>query len=194
MPIARLSFLRGTLVLDGTTRTGIERIFSPAVSAKWEFDPREGVWRCDAAGYVDVREELNARCCGFVDLVPPPPRIEWPRVDLPPLRGDQRAAVDAWRNANRGVIVMPTGTGKTEVALAIMAECGVATLVVAPVRDLMHQWHRRIHERLGYDAGVIGDGRHDVRPVSVTTYESACIHMERLGDRFGLIVFDECHH
>jgi len=33
-----------------------------------------------------------------------------------------------------------------------------------------------------------------VRPISVTTYESASIHMERLGDRFGLVIFDECHH
>jgi superfamily II DNA or RNA helicase len=30
--------------------------------------------------------------------------------------------------------------------------------------------------------------------VAVTTYDSACIHMDRLGDRFALIVFDECHH
>ncbi|MEX0703853.1 MAG: DEAD/DEAH box helicase family protein [Planctomycetales bacterium] len=192
--IARLTFSRGTLVLEGVTRAGIERIFSTPLPAAWEFDPRAGIWRCDAVHYVRVREALQARCLGSVDLVPQPPQVEWPRVALPPLRADQRAAVEAWRRTARGVIVMPTGTGKTEVALAIMAETAVATLVVAPVRDLMHQWHRRLLERLGYDAGVIGDGRHDLRPVSVTTYESACIHMERLGDRFGLIVFDECHH
>ena len=32
------------------------------------------------------------------------------------------------------------------------------------------------------------------RPLTVTTYDSAYIHMERLGDRFALLVFDECHH
>ena len=89
---------------------------------------------------------------------------------------------------------MPTGTGKTEVALSIMAKTATATLVVAPVRDLMHQWHRRILSGLGYDAGIIGDNVYRVRPVSVTTYDSACIHMDKLGDRFGLIIFDECHH
>jgi superfamily II DNA or RNA helicase len=89
---------------------------------------------------------------------------------------------------------MPTGTGKTEIALAIMRETAAATLIVAPVRDLMYQWHRRILHGLGYDAGIIGDNRFRVAPVSVTTYDSACIHMERLGNRFELVVFDECHH
>jgi superfamily II DNA or RNA helicase len=36
---------------------------------------------------------------------------------------------------------MPTGTGKTEVALSIMKQTEAATLVVAPIRDLMYQWH-----------------------------------------------------
>jgi superfamily II DNA or RNA helicase len=89
---------------------------------------------------------------------------------------------------------MPTGTGKTEVALRIMADTALSTLVVVPVRDLMYQWHRRVLEGLGYDAGIIGDNVYRVRPVSVTTYDSACIHMETLGDRFALLVFDECHH
>jgi superfamily II DNA or RNA helicase len=89
---------------------------------------------------------------------------------------------------------MPTGTGKTEVALAIMAQARVATLVVAPVRDLMYQWHRRILERLGFNAGVVGDNQFRLAPVCCTTYDSACIHMEQFGNRFGLIIFDECHH
>lgn len=58
----------------------------------------------------------------------------------------------------------------------------------------MYQWHRRILEGLGYDAGIVGDSVHRVLPVSVTTYDSAWIHMEKFGNRFGLIVFDESHH
>jgi superfamily II DNA or RNA helicase len=75
-----------------------------------------------------------------------------------------------------------------------MASSAISTLVVAPVRDLMYQWHRRIAEGLGYDAGIIGDNTYRLSPVSVTTYDSACIHMERIGNQFGMIVFDECHH
>jgi superfamily II DNA or RNA helicase len=110
------------------------------------------------------------------------------------MRKEQDDALTAWKASGRGILVMPTGTGKTEVALSIMHRTAVSTLVVAPVRDLMYQWHRRIFHGLGFDAGVIGDHQCRVEPVSVTTYDSACIHMERLGDKFGLIIFDECHH
>ena len=89
---------------------------------------------------------------------------------------------------------MPTGTGKTEVALAAMVQTGTATLVVAPIRDLMYQWHRRILKGLGYDAGIVGDNTFNLRPVTVTTYDSACIHMARIGAIFGLLIFDEEHH
>ena len=84
--------------------------------------------------------------------------------------------------------------GKTEIALEIMRRTKAPTLVVAPVKDLMHQWHRRIVKAAGYDAGVIGDRERNVRDISVTTYASACLHMEEFGDRFELIIFDECHH
>jgi superfamily II DNA or RNA helicase len=93
-----------------------------------------------------------------------------------------------------GVIVMPTGTGKTEVALHAMCRVSSSVLVVSPVRDLMYQWHDRILKATGVDAGIIGDGVHRVSPVSVTTYDSAAIHMPRLGNQFEFIIFDECHH
>src|SRR3990172_5047465 len=107
----------------------------------------------------------------------PPP----PRPALPPLRPDQEAAVLAWEQAGRrGVIVKPTGTGKTEIALSIIARHRVSALVVAPLRDLMYQWQRRIRQGLGFDAGVLGDGRREIWSLTVTTYDSAYIHMKEM--------------
>jgi superfamily II DNA or RNA helicase len=40
----------------------------------------------------------------------------------------------------------------------------------------------------------MGGGDYDVQPLTVTTYDSAYIHLERWGSKFGLLVFDECHH
>ncbi len=141
-----------------------------------------------------VRKSLKISGQEFADSVPGWSRVVWPNVQLPEPRPEQNAAVAAWHSARRGVLVMPTGTGKTEVALAIMRQTAVSTLVVAPVRDLMYQWHRRILHGLGLDAGIIGDNVFRVEPVSVTTYDMPWIHMERWGAKFALIVFDECHH
>lgn len=198
----RLTFSLGTLLLEGGAGPQLAELF-PGVP--WQFDARSGGWRADALWYSTVRrqqrrrQEATAATTALAapileDYVSAWGRVEWPRPALPTLRAEQRAAVDAWNQAGAGCVVMPTGTGKTEVALSIMAETAVSTLVVAPVRDLMYQWHRRILAGLGYDAGVIGDGLYRVNSVSVTTYDSACIHMDRLGNQFQLLIFDECHH
>jgi len=188
----QLTFVSGTLLLRGVLHERLRGWFSDVV---WVYDARVGASRCDGMRYGRVCEELRRREVAFEDLVGVPRPVYWAADSLPELRPEQAAAVEAWQQAGgRGCVVMPTGTGKTEVALRIMQLTRTATLVVAPIRDLMYQWHRRILRGLHYDAGIIGDNTYRVQPVSVTTYDSACIHMAELGDRFGLIVFDECHH
>jgi superfamily II DNA or RNA helicase len=185
-----LTFSGGTLVLSGVPR----RALPPGLHALGTWDARLPAWRCDAVHYLQLKLLLDEAGIGREDTVANWQPVHWPQVELHRLRDEQRQAVEAWSAGRRGCVVMPTGTGKTEIALTIMARTQVSTLVVAPVRDLMYQWHRRIVGGLGYDAGVIGDSAYRVRPVSVTTYDSAYLHMDRLGDRFGLLVFDECHH
>lgn len=165
-----------------------------AATTEWKFDARIGGLRRDALDYQAVCDTLRDADITFVDQVPSWHGVSWGPIHLPPLRAEQQQAVEAWMRSSGGVIVMPTGTGKTEVALAIMQRMSISTLVVAPVRDLMYQWHQRILRGLGWDAGIIGDGRHQPRDISVTTYDSAAIHMDKLGNRFGLLIFDECHH
>jgi len=192
-PHIRLSFDRGTLLL-----TGAEHKESPLVgeTGVWTWDNRVDACRCDAIHYRDVDAALQEQFGGtYQDEVPQPVRVSWPRMQLPALRPEQTEAVTAWQNAGRrGQVIMPTGTGKTEVAFAVMARTQVATLIVAPVRDLMYQWHRRILTTLGYDAGIVGDTLFDIKPVTVTTYDSAYIHMDKMGAGFGLLIFDEEHH
>jgi superfamily II DNA or RNA helicase len=120
-----------------------------------------------------VVAELERRHIRYENRVAIPREVFWKSESHCELRAEQTAAVDAWLQSDRrGCIVMPTGTGKTEVALRIMQLTRCSTLVVSPVRDLMYQWHRRILRSLNYDAGIIGDSIHRVQPVSVTTYDS----------------------
>lgn len=192
-PAVRLAYDRGTLLLTGVRRGGLPDAFAPGY---WTWDARLPAWRCAAMRYREALEILSREFrTRLTDEVPRPLRVGWPRVDLPPLRREQREALLAWEAAGRcGQVIMPTGTGKTEVALAAMAGTAVATLVVAPVRDLMYQWHRRILRGLGCDAGIVGDSLHDLKPVTVTTYDSAYLHAAELGAKFGLVVYDEEHH
>ena len=188
-----LSFDRGTLLLASPTPRELAALPESDV---WKWDARVGAWRCEAIRYAPMRAALTRRFgSAFRDEVMQPVRVAWPKTDLPQLRAEQKEALIAWTQAGcRGQVIMPTGTGKTEVAFAAMAQARVATLIVAPVRDLMHQWHRRILATFGYDAGIVGDSTHDIRPITVTTYDSAYIHMDKMGAGFGLLIFDEEHH
>ena len=113
----------------------------------------------------------------------------------PPLRAYQAGAVAAWEAAGRrGVVVLPTGSGKTRVALAAMASSGRRTLCVVPTRVLVEQWARVLGQHYPGEVGRFGDGTRDERPLTISTYASALIHAERLGQRFELLVVDEAHH
>lgn len=185
--IVPVRFDRGSLRLDAPHTLELPSYL------RW--DPRVQAWRTEAINHLRVREDaaayhldLNDEAESFFDC----PVL---RLNLPPLRPDQEAAVAAWERAGcRGVIIKPTGTGKTEIALAIVARHRVSAVIVTPLRDLMYQWQRRIRHGLGVDAGVLGDGRREVWPITVTTYDSAWIHMKDIGNRYRLIVYDEAHH
>ncbi len=186
-----LVFEQGTLLLSGCNSVAIAKIFESDI---WTWDSRVAAWRCDAIRYREVAARLQLKASWADVHAAEFPDVHWQSQNIHPLRPEQRQAIQKWLETRRGVIVMPTGTGKTEVALHLMQKTSCSTLVVAPVRDLMYQWHRRIQSAFNYDAGIIGDNTFNIRPVSVTTYDSASIHAARLGNQFKLIVFDECHH
>jgi len=45
-----------------------------------------------------------------------------------------------------------------------------------------------------YSSWLLGGGSRDRTSILVATYDSAAIHAETLGNRYALLVFDECHH
>jgi superfamily II DNA or RNA helicase len=107
----------------------------------------------------------------------------------------QAEALTAWLGqGSRGVVVLPTGAGKSQLACMAIDAKRRATLVVAPTLDLVRQWYDLLRTTFGVEVGVIGGGTYDVQALTVTTYDSAYLHMERLGARFGMVIFDECHH
>ncbi|BAB66691.1 DEAD/DEAH box helicase [Sulfurisphaera tokodaii] len=110
------------------------------------------------------------------------------------LRDYQAEAVKAWLKEKRGIIVLPTGAGKTQVALKIVSIMKVATLIVVPTIDLITQWKERINKYLDFDPGIIGGGEDSLKGITVITYDSAYTRAEELGNKFPLLIFDEVHH
>ena len=107
----------------------------------------------------------------------------------------QQEALDAWWDeGGRGIVVLPTGTGKTFMALMAMTRVARDTLIVVPTLDLMAQWVTVLRGRFDIPVGMIGGGEHDIQPITVITYDSAARKVDRIGSRFGMLIFDECHH
>lgn len=148
---------------------------------------------------VDVLAPLDARSPedGARLMLVPEQALDAPPVLALAPRPYQREAMQRWLQAGgRGVVVLPTGAGKTVVAMMAIEALGARTLIVVPTIELLAQWRAALVERLGLPedlVGVVGGGRRELRPLTVITYQSAMAPARRLTD-FGLLIFDEVHH
>jgi superfamily II DNA or RNA helicase len=159
------------------------------------WDGREAVHRAPALDYASVVISLRARGVEVVDDARRYTTLELVPVTKHEPFPYQSEALEAWRRQRfRGVVVLPTGAGKTYVATLAILSRQRSTLVVVPTLDLMSQWYDVLAAAFGVPIGIVGGGYHEVLDLTVTTYDSAHLHMDRLGDRFGLVIFDECHH
>jgi superfamily II DNA or RNA helicase len=185
----RIQFDAGTLVLS----RGPDALLQSLPGC--QFDERTAAFRTEARHYRAIVESLRDQKIAFADEArdyqPLECKLSSTRTPFP---HQQEAVATWWNHIGRGVVVLPTGTGKTFVALLAIAHVGRPTLVITPTIPLMNQWYGEMLSAFGGPIGLIGGGYYDFQPLTVTTYDSAYIHLERWGNRFGLIVFDECHH
>ena len=91
---------------------------------------------------------------------------------------------------------MPRHRGHADGLLAFLAIAAVrrSTLVVVPTIDLLHQWASQLERAFEVPVGMLGGGSSDVRQITVSTYDSAVLRMPQIGNKFGLAIYDECHH
>ncbi len=185
-----IRFSDGTLIIGGGP-TGLPL---PSAEDLTVWDARIGAHRAKAMHYAELLRRWHgqvpytdeARAYGELSLVEAAPR---------PLRPYQQAALDAWLAARRrGVVVLPTGAGKSYVALRGILACARSALILAPTIDLVEQWVRDLSDRLGVPVGQYGGGEKRLEPITVSTYDSAVLFMPWHGNRFGLLVCDEVHH
>ncbi|WP_135825417.1 DEAD/DEAH box helicase family protein [Halorussus ruber] len=176
---------------EGTIRVEADPDLDPPYT---EADARSKTRRAPAFRYAALRGWLDDRGLSVEDRVLDAP-------DLPnlsstyELREYQREALAAWEAENRrGVLELPTGSGKTVIGLKAIEDHQTATIVVVPTIDLLEQWRRELEAEFGVPVGQLGGGEQNVEALTVSTYDSAYLRADELGDRFGLAIFDEVHH
>ncbi|MFH0897506.1 MAG: DEAD/DEAH box helicase family protein [Candidatus Bathyarchaeota archaeon] len=178
-----LSYDRGSVIVRGDIATPY---------GHW--DPRIGAFRAMALYYHELKSFLDGSGVPYVDDVPALLPISGLKSKLN-LRPYQEDALKAWVNAGkRGVIVLPTGAGKTFIALKAIELLNLPTLIVVPTIDLIDQWKKNLVSQFNQDVGALGGGEERVEALTVSTYDSAALRAEKLGNMFMFLVFDEVHH
>ncbi len=187
MSSPRLCFEEGTIRIDTPTETVLPEL------PELEFDPRSKTERLPAYQYRQLVRALRDADIEFDDHV-----LDLPDLALTSayqLREYQADALAAWQeNGNRGVIELPTGSGKTVIAIAAIESLETPTLVVVPTIDLLDQWIDELEREFDCPIGRLGGGTQRIEDITVSTYDSAYLRADELGDRFGFVIFDEVHH
>ncbi|WP_247008114.1 DEAD/DEAH box helicase family protein [Halorientalis litorea] len=192
---------------DGTIRVDSDGVPDPVTDLPGvEFDARTKTARAPAIRYRELCRALAERGVDYSDDVG-----DWATLTLTSayeLREYQRTALDAWFDtddrggttgddspaAPRGVLELPTGSGKTVIGIAAVAALGLPTLVVVPTIDLLEQWRRELETEFDVPVGQFGGGEQRREAITVSTYDSAYLKADDVGGEFGFVVFDEVHH
>jgi hypothetical protein len=172
----RLTFDRGTVVVSNEDDHDLAGI--PGVL----WDARVGVHRALPFRCAALIADLRTRGVPVRDETASYVRAPDIALSGLTLRDYQEAALHAWSAAGRrGVVVLPTGSGKTAVAVGAIARARVSALCLVPTRVLLHQWRATLVAHYPGHVGVLGDGLHSIEAITVATFESAFRSMSGSG-------------
>ena len=113
------------------------------------------------------------------------------------LRPFQMQAVNAMLSRDFGTLSAPTGSGKTVMALSLIAEHRQPALIIVHTKELLNQWVDRIGTFLSIPAdeiGIIGGGKKTVgKRITVSLVQSLYKCAGEVSQHIGHLVVDECH-
>ena len=189
MTTIKLRYENGLLQFEGELGYWINEL------SWFKLDPRTSIWSAPAESYRDTVLYLLKNRVSVIDEARKYKKLELQLSESIIPREHQHLALKAWQDQDsRGVVSLPTGAGKTILAVLAIEAIKRPTLVVVPTIDLLLQWLRILEKFFGGPVGQLGAGQRELHDLTVATYDSASILADKIGDRFGLVVFDECHH
>ena len=113
------------------------------------------------------------------------------------LKPFQQEAVDVMLTRDFGTLAAPTGSGKTVMALYMIAARRQPTLVIVHTKDLAFQWIERIGQFMGIapeTVGLVGAGKQRLGDrITVGLVQSLYRRAEEIAPHIGHLVVDECH-
>ncbi|AFZ70057.1 DNA/RNA helicase, superfamily II [Caldisphaera lagunensis DSM 15908] len=168
-------------------------IVSDTYNPQMRYDERIKKYVALAYKYKEINDYYKDSGINIKDHVLQP--LPFPIInDKIKLRTYQEKALESWLKTKRGIIVLPTGSGKTHVALKAISHLKQSTLIMVPTIDLLDQWYKSIVKELGTTPGRIGGGYDDINGITISTYDSAYSRIDSLGNKFSFLIFDEVHH
>ncbi len=160
-------------------------------------DKRHGFLRVQPIHLSAVKQALRQQQVPFMLAFDEQPALAYEtKLALEPRPYQEEALTNWLAEGSRGVVVLPTGAGKTFVAALAIHETRLKTLAVVPTIDLLLQWRTALAAALSLSTdaiGVFGGGEKELKPITIITYDSAALYPRELR-HFGLLIFDECHH
>ena len=149
----------------------------------------------------DVYKTLRDKLGNVLDpqnLFTEKPLVIQPELRNIELRPYQKEALEKWiENNYRGVIALPTGAGKSIVALAALTRVNTRTLIIAYTKEQVLQWREFILKYTTippHMVGVFYSEEKKLAPVTITTYQSGFRNINTLSPYFGMLIVDEVHH
>ena len=143
----------------------------------WEKHPYKTDWICDIKPIEVIEYKSN--------------------INLYPY---QEKAVNTVVSAKNGILVMPTGSGKTQVGIEIISRISGRALWLTHTQDLLNQSKKRAEDVLDVPGnkpfGTITEGKVDIGThVTFATVQTMCkVDLSRYRNCFDVIIVDEVHH
>ncbi len=113
------------------------------------------------------------------------------------LKPFQQTAVEDMLARDFGTLSSATGSGKTVMALYIIAQRKQPAIIIVHTKDLATQWVERIDTFLGIapeEVGMIGAGRKTVgEKITVALVQSLYKCAQEVAPQIGFLIVDECH-